>query len=731
MAKSISRRLADSASPTGAIDGTLSTAAQTNITSVGTLSSLVIADGATIGSASDTNSITISSAGVVTLDQIPVFSAGINVSGGSIAGTLSTAAQTNITSVGTLSALAVSGTSTLAGNVGIGTTSPNSYSGYTALTLNHATNGGLLDFELNGNLQGEIYANSANLGLGLQAVGNRSIQFETNGTIRATIDGSGNVGIGTTSPRSVTNYSVVGINGTSGSAIDFELGEALKTTFTQTAGQFEINVVPALPLIFKTSNTEAMRIDSAGNLLVGGTSLNAASSVGFTAAGQIRQVFASGVANDSLFGAISGVSNGFQIIQDTSNNQKYIFHNGGTPSVTIDASGNVGIGTTTNDAGIKLDVRGNVRIGDGSTAEQDILFANSNTEWQVGLNNAGNGTDGNHFYFWEGSTYRLTIQKGGNVGIGTASPSEKLHVFGGAAGSVFRVETASGQYTYQGSDAIGTYIEQVGTTAATRKFRLQSSDGGSNYTQVIIDGSNRRVEVIPALDVHQGAVWSATAQGAGKGTIHLDPAITTDHAGSSITFGASDHASGTSAQAGIYTASDGSYGTKMYIATTNSYAAGSKTAIAIDHLGNANFPRGYITSQVPGFNVYYNTNAFTPSANTVFPHNTTRYNNGGHFNTSTYRFTAPIAGIYHFHFHTIYYGSGANAAISLRVNAAGQSGTNTHFSANEGAVWHTINITTNLDLAENDYVDIMTNSMGNMTYLHGTTWNEFSGYLVG
>ena len=42
MAKSISRRLADSASPTGAIDGTLSTAAQTNITSVGTLSALTV-----------------------------------------------------------------------------------------------------------------------------------------------------------------------------------------------------------------------------------------------------------------------------------------------------------------------------------------------------------------------------------------------------------------------------------------------------------------------------------------------------------------------------------------------------------------------------------------------------------------------------------------------------------------------------------------------------------------
>ena len=41
------------------------------------------------------------------MNQIPVFSAGINVSGGSIAGTLSTAAQANVTSLGTLTTLTV------------------------------------------------------------------------------------------------------------------------------------------------------------------------------------------------------------------------------------------------------------------------------------------------------------------------------------------------------------------------------------------------------------------------------------------------------------------------------------------------------------------------------------------------------------------------------------------------------------------------------------------------
>ena len=68
---------------------------------------IVIADAGNIGSASDKDAIAISAGGVVTMNQIPVLSAGLNVSGGTIAGTLATAAQTNITSVGTLTALAV------------------------------------------------------------------------------------------------------------------------------------------------------------------------------------------------------------------------------------------------------------------------------------------------------------------------------------------------------------------------------------------------------------------------------------------------------------------------------------------------------------------------------------------------------------------------------------------------------------------------------------------------
>ena len=69
--------------------------------------SLTIPNAGTIGSAGDADSIAIASDGVVTMNQIPVFSAGINVSGGTIAGTIATATQNSIT---TMTGLVTTGT---------------------------------------------------------------------------------------------------------------------------------------------------------------------------------------------------------------------------------------------------------------------------------------------------------------------------------------------------------------------------------------------------------------------------------------------------------------------------------------------------------------------------------------------------------------------------------------------------------------------------------------------
>ena len=95
---------------TGAtLTGTLSTATQTNITSVGTLTSLAVS-GATTAAA-------ITSSGTVIASAVQAGT--IGNTGATLTGTLSTAAQPNITSLGTLSSLTTTGDVTVGGNLTI------------------------------------------------------------------------------------------------------------------------------------------------------------------------------------------------------------------------------------------------------------------------------------------------------------------------------------------------------------------------------------------------------------------------------------------------------------------------------------------------------------------------------------------------------------------------------------------------------------------------------------
>ena len=118
--------------------GTLATAAQPNITSLGTLTGLSMSGGAILsgGNLLSANFVTgtlttsaqpnITSVG--TLDNLSVTSnittgnlTGANlISGNYVAGTLTTAAQPNITSTGTLSSLSVTGNANVDGNVNAG-----------------------------------------------------------------------------------------------------------------------------------------------------------------------------------------------------------------------------------------------------------------------------------------------------------------------------------------------------------------------------------------------------------------------------------------------------------------------------------------------------------------------------------------------------------------------------------------------------------------------------------
>jgi hypothetical protein len=83
------------------------------------------------------------------------------------------------------------------GDVGIGTASPNNYSGYTTLTLN-GSSGSEIDFEQSGTLTGDIFVNTG--GLFVRSVTAVPLIFSTSATERMRITSGGNVGIGTTNP---------------------------------------------------------------------------------------------------------------------------------------------------------------------------------------------------------------------------------------------------------------------------------------------------------------------------------------------------------------------------------------------------------------------------------------------------------------------------------------------------------------------------------------------------
>ena len=86
------------------------------------------------------------------------------------------------------------------GNVGIGTTSPSSISGYTILSLNNATNGGLLDLQQGGTSYGYIYAGPSYVNI--QTVNSAYLQFQSGSTNTMRITSGGLVTIGNSSPAS-------------------------------------------------------------------------------------------------------------------------------------------------------------------------------------------------------------------------------------------------------------------------------------------------------------------------------------------------------------------------------------------------------------------------------------------------------------------------------------------------------------------------------------------------
>jgi hypothetical protein len=384
-------------------------------------------------------------------------------------------------------------------------------------------------------------------------------------TISAFIDASnnfnvpnGDVGIGiSTAPALQSGGSGLHIHDTNNSEIKFTNSTTGTTAsdgvaLVTSGSTFTINNREAGNITFGTSNTERVRIDSAGNIGIG----TASPSVPLHVAG------GSSGTNQSLFRTSSGGGGGFQIVcsdlsvanptwqLNTFFGEQLAFGDGTTEKMRLDSSGNLGIGTSSPSE--LLHVEGNALVTGNLTVNGNLTFGNAATD------TVSFGADiDSHIIPDDDDTYDLGsasqqwrdlyldgVAYLDQVGIGTNSPSSYwsqandlviagssnrgLTIQSGASANgrlVFTDQTSSnpgftdgGQIHYDhtndamnlrtsGTDAITINSSQnvgIGTNSPSAKLDVAASSGST----IQVRNTGTAASLLLAIDSSQNSIYS-------------------------------------------------------------------------------------------------------------------------------------------------------------------------------------------------------------------------------
>jgi len=284
----------------------------------------------------------------------------------------------------------------------------------------------------------EIFHNGSDSIINDAGTGN--LKLQVGGSTKFTLDSSGNVGIGTSSPSAIlsTEQSTGNINldlhatgSGRGSQVKFhnDHGTSFVGIAGSTDGALLVYQQSNAPTLFHTNNLERMRIDSSGKIGIGTTN---------------PEVMLDIRANDP----------GIQLL-DTSQTSAYgnmdfvgdtlvLTSRGGTSShgftdfrtfdgstirtnMRIDSSGRVGIGTTSPDAALVVQGSSGLphavfRVASNSGSTKAVIQTVQDSDVRIGAST-------NHpLTFFQNSLERMRIDSSGRVGIGTTSPDAPLTI---------------------------------------------------------------------------------------------------------------------------------------------------------------------------------------------------------------------------------------------------------------------------------------------------------------